>query len=238
MKNINDKYQVESTTRYEMFSFTSKNRPVNFKRVKTFCKSILKENLLRENPIIVNEKMQILDGQNRFLAAKELGIPVYYLITTSMKEESIPNMNNNHEKWKLLDLLQVYRNSGFKEYEDVYLFMTKYGFGPTVSIAILSESSNLKEFKNGTFVIKNYERAVAFANHIMDFKPYFDGYLHQNFVAAMIYIWKLPEYKPHIMMQRMKHCSRKLVRCPDKKTYIFLLEEIYNHMSQNKIRFL
>ena len=33
-----------------------------------------------KNPIVVNEKMEIIDGQGRFEVCKEKGLPIYYNI--------------------------------------------------------------------------------------------------------------------------------------------------------------
>ena len=46
------------------------NRVPNPQHVKRLCSSI-KENGMLCNPILVNEKMQVIDGQHRLLASKE-----------------------------------------------------------------------------------------------------------------------------------------------------------------------
>ena len=60
---INDINQVCETTNYSMFSYMVGNREVVHKHVLNLAKSIKVKDL--EIPIIVNEMMQVCDGQHR-----------------------------------------------------------------------------------------------------------------------------------------------------------------------------
>lgn len=72
-------YDVYKTSDYTIFSFMEDNRVVNADIVRKIKEKIQEFGWIRE-PILVNEKLQIIDGQHRFTALKELGFPVEFII--------------------------------------------------------------------------------------------------------------------------------------------------------------
>lgn len=70
---------ILKTNDYGLFKSIMANREIDDKHVKRLAKSIARKNLLYIRPLIVNEKMQIIDGQHRLAAAKEIKATVYYL---------------------------------------------------------------------------------------------------------------------------------------------------------------
>jgi hypothetical protein len=104
---------------YSEFEFFPSNRPAD-KWVK-IAQSIEKKDLTRFNPIItvlINGKKYIGDGQNRFIALKHLGLPVYHFVATpgEFNEEDISLLNINQTNWSLQDFMSFYVNHGYPEY--------------------------------------------------------------------------------------------------------------------------
>ena len=85
--NNNDKQvaTVYTTNDYDKFSFLDANRVTD--HVNALALSF--KNRFVPNAIICNEKLQIIDGQNRFLASKQLGLPVYYYIINGLDRKSV-----------------------------------------------------------------------------------------------------------------------------------------------------
>lgn len=69
MKQTNE---IKRTNNYDMFKRLEGNRFVDPKKVNKLKKSINEVGYI-SNPIIVNEKMEVIDGQHRLEALKELG---------------------------------------------------------------------------------------------------------------------------------------------------------------------
>lgn len=67
------------TNDYSIFKSIMGNRTINLKNVNNIINNIKKNGLL-PTVIIVNEKMEVIDGQHRLQALKELNLPVYYQI--------------------------------------------------------------------------------------------------------------------------------------------------------------
>lgn len=55
--------------------------------------------------IIVNEKFEIIDGQNRFLASKELHKPIRYIIVEGYGVEQVRMYNMEARNWQKKTLL-------------------------------------------------------------------------------------------------------------------------------------
>jgi ParB-like chromosome segregation protein Spo0J len=62
-----------------IFKHIKGNRIPNLKHVRRLVDSIKKYGM-KCNPILVNEQMEVIDGQHRLLAAKETNSFVYYII--------------------------------------------------------------------------------------------------------------------------------------------------------------
>ena len=69
---------IQKSKDYNIFKTLTGNRELNISHKEKLKKSF-KENYLI-SPIIINEKYEIIDGQHRFNAARELGYYVYYIL--------------------------------------------------------------------------------------------------------------------------------------------------------------
>ena len=77
MNSIN-KNKIHVTSDYDQFTYLVGNRDIVNKHVKSLSAEIDNRDL--EIPIIVNEKMEVCDGQHRLEAYKVLGKPVPYIV--------------------------------------------------------------------------------------------------------------------------------------------------------------
>lgn len=109
--------KIYQTNNYAIFSFITGNREINEAKVKALVTEIRKNGLLL--PILVNEKMQIIDGQHRFSACKILRAPVTYFIRNKANIEMAANMNVAGSNWSLHDWINKYAEDGNDDY--IYL---------------------------------------------------------------------------------------------------------------------
>lgn len=107
-------YDVYVTTDYSMFKFLDGNRDVTyFKRIIS-CIQYLG---YIGAPIVVNEKMEIIDGQNRFEALKILGLPVEYIIRPGLGINDVIALNTHSKKWSMMDFLSSHAKQGNATYK-------------------------------------------------------------------------------------------------------------------------
>ena len=70
--------KIHTTTDYDQFKYIAGNRDVVEAHVKSLSEQITIKDF--QIPIIVNEKMEVCEGQHRLEAYKALSIPITYII--------------------------------------------------------------------------------------------------------------------------------------------------------------
>lgn len=105
---------IYEETDYTKFKKLSDNRDVLSTRLSKIVASFSVKQIL--NPIIVNEKMQIIDGQGRYEALKKLGRPIQYVIADGANNDDCKRMNRYNTKWSSLDFAKSYASSGNENY--------------------------------------------------------------------------------------------------------------------------
>lgn len=136
---MENKMKVEQTLHqtkdYGMFKYIPQNRKTVSGHVANLIHSIKTKNLNQDFPIIVNEKMEILDGQNRLQALQQLGLPVWYKFSEDMSVLDISLVNTVSKKWSNEDFLHQYTSQGKEDYLKVKDFMDWAGI-KSVNVAV------------------------------------------------------------------------------------------------------
>lgn len=101
---------VYETMDYDRFKFIDGNRDINKTNKKNIIESFGEQGQRYvTNPIIVNEKMEIIDGQHRFEASRELGMPIQYIIVEGIGREAVQDLNRAQLKWALSNFVGFHR---------------------------------------------------------------------------------------------------------------------------------
>lgn len=101
---MNPTWKIYRTTNYSMFKKLIGNRDIDQRHKIELIKSI-KENGYVMNPILVNERMEVVDGQHRLAALEELGLPVYYYIVPGLTAKECGDLNRGQKNWKSIDYI-------------------------------------------------------------------------------------------------------------------------------------
>jgi ribulose bisphosphate carboxylase small subunit len=97
---------VYETYDYDMFKRMEENRNVTEQRTEKLLASFSEKEIL--NPIIINEKFEIIDGQGRYEALKRLGRPIKYIISPEADIEDCRRMNRYNKAWTVDDWVESY----------------------------------------------------------------------------------------------------------------------------------
>jgi len=239
MKEVN---QVLKTNDYSMFKHMNGNRNINKLHLKRLTESMSEKYI--EVPIIVNSNNQIIDGQHRFEAAKELKKDVYYIKVRNLNLDDVHRLNTNSKNWTAEEYMQGYCELGLEDYIKYRDFKRKYGFGHNETNAILTNRSRMSgskntDFNDGVFKILDYDLAVKNAEKICMVREYYEGYKRRYFVYAMLELFENPDYSHVEFLNKLSFQSVKLQDCTDVKGYLILIEDIYNfkRSKNNKVRF-
>jgi len=247
--------QVRKTNDYSLFKPLVGNRVVNKLHVKRLKDSFERTYLL--NPIIVNDKYEIIDGQHRFQSARELGKPVNFIVAPGYGLREVQILNENMKNWRKEDYLNAYCDLGHPQYLRFREFMNRFpDFSISICQSLLRDSvpcrRNLKstelisetnkygnystnDFQEGNLEIKDYDRAVENAEKIMMIKPYYDGYNRTTFVQSMISIFKSDNYNHAQFLSKLSYQPNALQHCVNIQQYKLLIEEIFNYRSREKV---
>lgn len=108
--------QVHVTNDLSIFKITDWNRSIDASRQKKIKKSILEVGYI-PTPIIVNEKMEVIDGQGRLAVLRELGnIPVWYIVVPGIGRDECTSMNNSMTNWGPKDFVHSFAVDGNETY--------------------------------------------------------------------------------------------------------------------------
>lgn len=245
--------QVFKTYDLSIFKDIKGNRIPNLQHVKRISESI-KVYGMKCNPILVNEKMQIIDGQHRLLAAKEVQTYVYYIIINGYSLSEVHTLNLNQKNWTKRDYMNAYANMGVESYVKLKRFTEKNSeFTLVDCIAMCSNVSygnygtpnkfrsdgntvEIKEiFNEGTWVGKDFDLAQDNANRLKMIQPYYSNYSKTTFVGCMLSLLKNNNFSFIQFINKLKIQPTALVDCRTRDQYRTLIEDIYNYKQRNKI---
>lgn len=233
-KNEKTKVEVYTTRDYDKFKKLLGNREISAKRINKIMASIGKVGYIT-NPIIVNEKMEIIDGQGRFEALKQLNLPIDYIVVNGAGIEACLNMNIYQEKWRILDYINSYAERGNENYRKLKVLLDTY---PLFSISTCTTALfNTGKFptaalKNGELIIndEDYKKAIDNLNYITPLIPYVrktNGKL-EPFFQAVIYARSMDGVDEKRLMSRLQESIGIMTNWSDIATAIQGVEEVYN----------
>lgn len=125
MKTIKNIPQIKTTSQYDMFTSLEGNRSVRDGRKDKIIKSIRRIGYIPV-PIVVNEKMEVIDGQGRLEVLKELGFPVCYIIVPGLTIEHCVAMNINQTNWTMMDYIESYAHQGNENYKRLLTLLSSH----------------------------------------------------------------------------------------------------------------
>lgn len=89
---------MPTTKQYDLFKFSRSSRAVS----QDFVSKLMHEYKRyggQDYPVLVNPDMTIRDGQHRFVAAMQLGLPVTYKVMTDAELKKL-NLNLRYRPWR------------------------------------------------------------------------------------------------------------------------------------------
>lgn len=156
--------EIKMTNNYSMFKKLKGNRDVEDDRIRKIINSINTVGYIT-SPILVNEKMEVIDGQGRLGALKELKYPVEYIVQEGLGIEECIAMNINKSNWKQKDFIDSYSENGNLNFSLIKSLIDKFPESnlDTICTALFkTEKAPNKSIIDGTLLVSNnlYNEAV------------------------------------------------------------------------------
>lgn len=122
-----------TTTDYSRFKKLLGNRDVTEQRITAIVDSMKRRGYIT-SPILVNEHFEIIDGQGRFYAEKQLGLPVEYIVKPGLTVEDCISMNIKMKNWDIRDYIKSYADRGYPDYVRLRALLEEF---PNVSASTM-----------------------------------------------------------------------------------------------------
>ncbi len=247
--------QVYKTNDLSIFKTIEGNRPPNPQHIRRLADSI-KNNGTLCNPILVNEKYEVIDGQHRLLASKNQGSFIYYIVLRDYGLSEVHALNLNQKNWTIKDFMNGYADMGIESYIKIRKFYQKNNdYALTDCIAMCNNNSshsstsiankyriekntnNIKQvFEEGTWKGKDFILAQELADKVRLVKPYYSRYKRSTFVKSIIsLIIYNKNYDHNEFLHKLRLQPTALIDCTSISQYKALIEDIYNYRSRNKV---
>lgn len=231
---------IQQTNKYSMFRQITANREVDEKHVKRLIAAIKEKNMLPLNPILVNDKMEVIDGQHRLEAARQMKYDIFYIVSKGITKEDVANLNSHSKNWTLVDYINYHTVEKKPGFDVLSGFICKNShIKHSLCIQLLSSdnSRNSNELKAGRIDVANIDNANTIVNYLNDIYNFFPHAYSRDCVLAMRKMFDSGNYDHELMMKQIAKQPRSLVQCVNVKQYVEMFEEIYNHGQHKKKSF-
>jgi hypothetical protein len=262
-ENTNTQRTVVMLTKdYGMFKYLRGNRILSETNIQAIRNQLLQRG--QQQPIIVNERNEVIDGQHRLEACKRLKMPVQYIKRAGANLDDVISTNIVGKKWTLMDYVNRFAVEGKADYINLQKFIieaNEYGFAPSTAVKIAQGSNANDAFymyedgvirrgrdqkaskalyhvgdaiKRGSFKIPNEDEAKKRLEQIHEFKE-FSFYNKVTFVNAIIQCMRIKEMDFDRLLESARKYQRRFTNEASTENFVIMFEEVYNWRRKNKL---
>lgn len=239
--------QVEQTKDYSQFNFLKGNRKIDRHHLKKLKESIEKNNHLNLHPIIINSNFEIIDGQHRLEAAKQLNVAIFFIKSEIVKDDHLIESNVNQRSWEVENYIDYFSiKEKLPDYIELKTMMQLSGLKPKAILSMILGTISpeiLNFMKTGKFIFpsnKDYEKTISsyldFIAYVKDkrIKPIS---MFSNFYFTKAYRWLCLtggfEYETLIKKLDLRWFDLRPQR--NSEEWYKLLISIYNFKNHNRL---
>jgi len=238
LKNDSPVNEVFYTSNYDKFKIMEDNREVNKKHVGELIENIRTAGQLQ--PIIINEKNEIIDGQRRFRCCKLLGIPVMYLVSRKTTIKDVLMINTSQKSWTSLDYLRAYSHTNhwnYIEYRKISKFKDDHNIKFDIILFLLygqpmqqNSGKGLKDFKMGNFKVENLEKAQRQASQLLKLSVFVPNLVRiAKFCKAWLRVSIIEDFSLTLGYKQLETNSKKFDKCQNQRDWDEAMVKAYNH---------
>jgi len=162
----------------DRFKFLPTNRKTYDNQVHRLM-GLLKEPRGQRDPVKINKRWEVIDGQHRIQAAIKGQIDaIMVLMQENATIDDVIVMNTSQKKWCWQDYLKTHSHESrpsHGEYKKLSKFMEDYGLNYKVAIWLLSGNNHdygVEDFEEGSFEVKEEDKAIKQATYLKTIKGY------------------------------------------------------------------
>ncbi len=230
-----------ATRDYSLFVLGD-NRPLNPGAHRALRVSLKKHGFLWMYPVVCirsNGKLLIRDGQHRFHFAKELGLPVWYIVAE--RDYDVAAFNSTQKPWNVGDYMSRFSlNEDLGEsYREALEFSKTYGIHISGAIALLAGTvsySNVKDIViSGQFEVKDRQWAHATGRTytgIVASAPMLKG---KRCLDACMAVCRVPGFDPDRLFEGLRAHPEAIMTYSTREGYLTMFEKLYNYRKRQLV---
>lgn len=223
---------VYETTNFDQFKCLDGNRNVD---IPANLFNSMRDAGYKGAPIVVNEFMEVIDGQNRISICKQLDIPVQYTIVSGLRIDDCVRLNATAHNWKLIDYIRSYAKRGFVNYIELLKLLEEYVEKNKITDrVVISVYQGYMSSTNNKSITEGKLDGIGESNarKILEFLKCFDAthvqgirsYLY-NGLMAFYYMDKIDN---SIMIRQYEKYGREISSVSTIEDAVHQLEYVYN----------
>lgn len=234
--------KLQRSTDYKRFAYLTGNRPVdlNHSEARDLLDSMCEYGFLPAFPIMVrvngSGKNEIVDGQHRFAIAKELGLPVYYVVDNS--DVDISKINKAQRKWRPEDHCHKWASEGKEAYIELQEFHEQWQMPFTICAAMLGGTirfANVSpKFYRGDFEIKERKLAHNLAQCYSRICECNKDFRNACYVKALWACFFVDYFDPDRLVDVAQKDPQLVRKCGDQGSALEIIEEMYNFRKRTR----
>lgn len=190
---------------------------------------------------VVNDsgKLRIIDGHNRYAAAKLAGIPLIYQVGEAKERDAMVAINHNTRKWTARDYVNSYAIKGNQHYITLLHYVTA-GLPVMVAASLLygrsAKGGNINNcIAVGKFEVKTTRDCDLLLEVFKNIPDACNEIKSLAYITALTALFHLPDFDPDIFLEKLTRNPLGLVKAANRKQALESIQDIYNHQSRNKI---
>lgn len=239
--------QVEKTINYETFKILEGNRKIDRYHLKKLMISIQKNNRLNLHPIIINKDCEVIDGQHRLEAAKQLNLEIFYIKSDTINDEHLIECNANQKSWEVQNFIEYFCvKKCLPAYIELNLLLKSTGLKPKALMTIIlgNVTNEILDFlKTGKFIFpknSNHKQLLDsylnFISYVKDkrIKP-FSMFSNHYFSRAFRWLIKAEGFDYSLFLKKLDLRWFDLKPQRSSEDWYKLLVSIYNFKNHSKI---
>lgn len=235
---------LRETTEYSRFVYNDEQRPIEVKHVRDIMESMGIFGFLPSKPVQAyqsGKKLVIIDGHHRYIAAKNLGVPVVYVVEPKTHSESMSKVNGLQRTWQLKNYLSQYVKRGVP----AYLELNEYhalGFSIQQAAKMLAGMSAAQygggkvsdSLRDGTFKVVSRDKIEVIAAFIRGDGGTNSAYRTANFIMAFELCLRVDDFNPDQLTRKLSLNPKAITRTATVDQMLDQIEEVYNYHQQIK----
>lgn len=220
------------TKDYEKFSIKSYNRNLNRNHINELKEKFATIGYKDYLPILVNEDFEIIDGQHRFVACKESGLPIVYQVIHE-NDGLLIDLNTTQKNWVLEDYVNYFaKKENNQNYIRLQNLCKELGISPRAAFSCLGSTGGPTStaVKSGSlkFSLEDLLKVRGFMTHYNGFLSVVRIKPTTRLAEAISRISQARNFKWETLLKKAKNYPTLVYPCRTLDEYCVMLRDLYN----------